>query len=142
MQQNMPAMSNMKMDMHDTFWRDDEVMIVFHSDSALISVDGVFNKDLLDSWKSQLPVQLQRINKFLNSQLDPNNQAPIRLTFLDDRDSPTSGGKSAFSVVNAGASSKLPRGVYLFGLKDAIKKDFGEIKTSIPAFFRIIKEPV
>jgi hypothetical protein len=142
MQQNMPPMDNMKkMDMHDTFWRDDQVMIVFHSSTPLISADGVLNKDRLLK-DLNLPVQLQQIGEFLNLQLYPNNEAHIRLTFLDDRDNPPSGEHDAFGGVNTGDSSKLPHGVYLFGLKDAIQKDFGEIQTSIPGFFNIVKEPV
>jgi hypothetical protein len=142
MQQNMPPMDNMKkMDMHDTFWRDDQVMIVFHSSTPLISADGVLNKrQLLEDLN--LPVQLRKISEFLNLQLYPNNEAHIRLTFLDDRDNPPSGEHNAFGSVNTGDSSELPHGVYLFGLKDAIQKDFGKIQTSIPGFFNIVKEPV
>src|SRR6266568_5339183 len=128
MQQNMPIMDNSKMDMHDTFWRDDQVMIVFHSDIPLISDDGVLNQDRLLQ-DLNLPLQLRQINEFINLQLDPNHQAPIRLTFLDERDNPIPDGETGLSYnsVNSGAGSTLPRGVYLVGLKEAIKKDFGEI---------------
>jgi hypothetical protein len=143
MQQNMPPMDDMKMDMHDTFWRDDQVMIVFHSNIPLISADGVLNKDrLLEDLN--LPLQLRQINESLNRQLDPDNKAPIKLTFLDDRDNPApdQGAQHSFSDVNTDGSSKLPHAVHLFGLKEAIKKDFGEIQTSIIGFFHLIREPV
>lgn len=142
MQQNMPPMDDKKTtDMHDTFWRDDQVMIVFHSSIPLISTDGFLNKrKLLEDLN--LPVQLQQISEFLNLQLYPDNEAQIRLTFLDDRDNPPSREHKAFSDVKTHDSEKLPHGVYLFGLKDAIQKDFGKIQTSIPGFFNIIKEPV
>jgi Subtilase family len=139
----MQPMDNMKMDMHDTFWRDDQVMIVFHSDIPLISDDGVLNRDRLLQ-DLNLPLQLVQIIRFLNRQLDPNNQNPIRLTFLDERDTPMPDGETgiAYNSVNSDAGSTLPRGVYLIGLHEAIQKDFGEIRTSIFGFFHLIQEPV
>src|SRR5436305_7401020 len=143
MQQNIPAMDDMKMDMHDTFWRDDQVMIVFHSDIPLISDDGVLNRDRLLQ-DLNLPLQLQQITDFLNSKLYPDQQESIRLTYLDESYRPMPGKESglSFKSVNSGDRSTLPRGIYLVGLKDAIKKDFGEIRTSIIGFFHLIKEPV
>ncbi len=143
MQQNMPPMDNMKMDMHDTFWRDDQVMIVFHSDIPLISADGVLNQDRLLQ-DLNLPLQLRQINEFINLELKTDQQNAIRLTFLDERDNPIPDGETdlSFNSVNAGDGSTLPRAVYLIGLKEAIKKDFGEIQTSIIGFFHLIQEPV
>ncbi len=143
MQQNMPPMDNMKMDMHDTFWRDDQVMIVFHSDIPLISADRVLNQDRLLQ-DLNLPLQLRQINEFINLELKTDQQNAIRLTFLDERDNPIPDGETdlSFNSVNAGDGSTLPRAVYLIGLKEAIKKDFGEIQTSIIGFFHLIQEPV
>lgn len=137
---NMPPMGNMKMDMHDTFWRDDQVMIVFHSEIPLISTEGFLNQDQLLQ-DLNLPLQLQKINEFLNLQLDPDNQTPIKLTFLDESDNQVPVGKSDLSV-KAANSSTLPRAVYLLSLKEAIKKDFGTVQTSIVGFFHLIQEPV
>jgi hypothetical protein len=136
-------MDNSKMDMHDTFWRDDQVMIVFHSDIPLISDDGVLNQDRLLQ-DLNLPLQLRQINEFINLELKTDKQNAIRLTFLDERDNPIPDGETGLSYnsVNSGAGSTLPHGVYLVGLKEAIKKDFGEIRTSIIGFFHLIQEPV
>jgi len=139
---NMPSMGNTAMDMHDTFWRDDQVMIMFYSPDSHIQDGNLNTNQLLQNLN--LSAQLQQISDFLNSQLDPNNQGPIKLAFLDDRENLSlslEGSRSA-SEDNAGASPNLPRGVHLFGLNEPIKKDFGEIKTCIPGFFHVIKEPV
>ena len=143
MQQNMPHMDDMKMDMHDTFWRDDQIMIVFHSTIPLISGDGVLNQDRLLQ-DLNLPLQLRQINEFLNRQLHSANQSPIRLTFLDESDnqSPVDKTDISFNSLNRSDRPMLPHAVYLFGLKETIKKDFGEIQTSIVGFFHLIQEPV
>ncbi|WP_220210582.1 S8/S53 family peptidase [Reticulibacter mediterranei] len=144
MHQDMPPMENMKMNMHDTTWRDDQVMIVFHSDIPLITPDGMLNRDRLLKGLN-LPWQLQQINQFLSDQLDPTAQNPVRLAFLDDRDLPApdpSKERPSVNEIDSDESSQLYQGVYLFGLKDAIKKDFATIQTSVHGFFHLIKEPV
>lgn len=136
-------MNNMKIDMHDTFWRDDQVMIVFHSDIPLISDDGVLNRDKLLK-DLNLPMQLRQINVFLNNQLDPEHKNPITLTFLDEKYNPDPDADNVFSFDSEKVSNgePLPRGIYLVGLKEVIQKDFGEIRTSVIGFFHLIREPV
>src|SRR5437764_14972946 len=90
MQQNMPNMNNMqpigdmKMPMHDTCWRNDQVMVVFHSKLPLIE-DGVVKKEpVLDDLN--LAEQLKRINTFLFHQFRAQGHAPIALVFLGDNE--------------------------------------------------------
>jgi hypothetical protein len=111
MQQNMPPMDGMKMEMHDTFWRNDQVTVVFRSDIPLIS-DGNHNTGQLLQ-KLDLPSQLQRLNQFLEE-----NHVPA-------------------SLPSYGDSSKLPPGVHHFGLTAAIPTDFGDIHTSVISFLKI-----
>src|SRR5215467_2536460 len=139
----MQHMDKMTIDMHDTFWRDDQVMIVFHSNIPLISTDGVLNQERILR-DLNLPLQLQQINEFINLKLDPDHQHPIRLTFLDERHNPMSDGKIRLSYqgVNSSQGSTPPYGIYLVGLREAIQKDFGEIWTSVIGFFHLVQEPV
>src|SRR5690349_8492115 len=144
MHEDMPPMENTKMNMHDTTWRDDQVMIVFHSDIPLITPDGMLNRDRLLKGLN-LPRQLRQINQLLSDQLDPTAQNPVRLAFLDDRDLPApdpSKERPSVNEIDRDESSQLYQGIYLFGLKNAIKKDFATIQTSIHGFFHLIKEPV
>ncbi len=44
MQQDKSSTNNMNMQLHDTFWRDDQVMVIFHSKLPLIE-NGVLSKE-------------------------------------------------------------------------------------------------
>ncbi len=120
--------------MHDTFWRNDQVTVVFRSDIPLIS-DGIHNTEpLLRSLN--LPSQLQRLNQFLQE-----NHVPATLTFLGDDEKSAPPDQPALSTANNGDSSKLPLGVHLFGLAAPIQTDFGVINTSVISFLKIDKGP-
>ena len=118
MQQNRPPMNNMqpigdmKMPMHDTVWRNDQVMVVFHSKLPLIE-DGVLKKEpVLDDLN--LPEQLKRINTFLFQKFREQGRDPIHLVFLGDNEKPAVGDRPVMRRFNVGTSPQLPSGVYLF----------------------------
>lgn len=129
MQHNMP-MENMKPGMHNTFWRNDQIMVVFHSDlplrSATFSNEGV----LLDKLNPSLL-------KLFNDELQHHN-SPVTLRFLDDSEEATSIEHATFSKVSDGALSKSPAGICLFGTNTPAED--GLPNTSIISFFHIRSE--
>ena len=128
----MQHMMSMNDNMHDTFWRNDQIMVVFRSDIPLIS-DGILNEEPLLQ-KLNLPLQLQGINQFLQI-----NQVPVTLAFLGDDEKPAPPDQPALSNANSGDNSKLPPGVHLFGLTSPIQTDYGVINTSVISFLKIDK---
>jgi len=119
---------------HDTFWRNDQVTVMFRSDIPLIT-DGNHNTETLLR-NLNLPSQLQRLNQFLQE-----NHIPATLTFLGDDEKPAPPEQPALSNANNGDSSKLPPGVYLFGLTAPIQTDLGVVHTCVISFFNINKGP-
>src|SRR5438270_13416322 len=114
--QDMP-MGKMSMDnAHNTFWRDDQITIVFRSDISLVSGDVIRNKQRLLTGLD-LPTQLNRLNTFLKGKV------PVTLSFLGDSDQPGPGksSKTQPDTLNIEDSGNLPAGVYLFGLTTPIQ---------------------
>jgi subtilisin family serine protease/tetratricopeptide (TPR) repeat protein len=120
--------------MHDTLWRNDQVTVVFRSDIPLFS-EGNHNTELLLR-NLNLPLQLQRLNQFLQE-----NHVPATLTFFDDNEKPIPPGQPVISDASNADSSKLPSGVHHFGLTAPIQTDFGEMISSVISFLNIQKEP-
>ena len=116
---------------HDSFWRDDQVTILFHSDKHLI-VDGMLNDAPLKE------LHLQRYVVQLSNFLKQHG-VPVTLHFLDDSDHPmrkpmphdTSG------MSNMADAFQLPAGVYAFGFPKPIESEFGPISTSVISFLQI-----
>jgi hypothetical protein len=124
-----------KMPMHDTFWRNDQVMVVFRSDISLTSGDVIQNKaQLLE--KLNLQFQLQQLNQFLQ-----DKQVPVTLHFLDDSDTPENNhpSPSQQNALRVQDGPQLPSGVYLFGLTSPIQSLYGEISTSVLSFLKFEK---
>src|SRR6266487_4732353 len=136
---NMRPIDDMKMPMHDTFWRNDQVMVVFHSKLPLIE-DGVLKKEplLVDL---NLREQLKRINRFLLQKFRDQGRDPVHLVFLGDNEKPAVGDRPVMRRFNVGTSQQLPPGVYLFDEGTDIEKSFGTMRTSIHAFFKVVKGP-
>ncbi len=124
--------------MHNTFWRANQVVVTFHSPTPLVSRDGVNQGDLILE-RLDLESQRQQLNIFL-----AENGHNYTLNFyqpLEYQDSqaprPLEEGRSP----DPGAGQKgrgsfnPPPGVYLFGLGKPIQSEFGEVATSIVAFF-------
>ena len=129
--QQMP-MGDMSMgNMHTSFWRDDQVTILFHSDKHLI-VDGMLKNDPLKELHLQRYVE--QLSNFLK-----RHGVPVTLHFLDDSDHPmrkpmpqdTSG------MSNMADAFQLPTGVYAFGFPKPIESEFGPISTSVISFLQI-----
>src|SRR5690242_11567250 len=150
--QGMPAS-----EMHNTFWRKQQVLVTFHSATPLISSDGI-NQGSLILDQLDLPFRLQQLNTFL-----AENGVNYTLNFYqpidEDDDSPEmrssrgpmrrhrhgpSGHPRHFHSGHALHSSARhrsqgnftpPPGVYLFGLTEPIQSDFGVVATSVATFF-------
>src|SRR5260370_4583183 len=116
---------------HDSFWRDDQVTILFHSDKHLI-VDGMLNDAPLKE------LHLQRYVVQLSNFLKQHG-VPVTLHFLDDSDHPmrkpmphdTSG------MSNMADAFQMPAAVYPFGFPKPIESAFGPISTSVISFLQI-----
>ena len=135
--QQMP-MGKMSMgDMHNSFWRDDQVMVVFHSDIPLIK-DGILNKEPLQ--KLPLRAQLEKLNRFLQEK-----GLPITLHFLHDGDhsdpNPPVPPQPPSTVERSELADglQLPPGIFPFGFPTPIESSFGLIRTSVVSFFQIKK---
>lgn len=122
-------------DQHDTFWRNDQATVVFRSDVSLASGDVIRNKaQLLE--KLNLPSQLHQLNQFLQEK-----GVPVTLHFLDDSDTPENEHPSPSQqhALHVEDGSKLPSGVYLFGLTTPIQSLYGEISTAVVSFLKFEK---
>ena len=128
-------MNMQHMDEHNTFWRNDQLTVIFRSDISLTSGDVIRNKRLLLE-KLDLRFQLQQLNQFLQ-----DNNVQVTLQFFGDKDRPDSGHPSSSQqyASNAEDSSELPPGVYLFGLATPIQSSYGEISTSVVSFLKFEK---
>ncbi len=120
-------------EMHNSFWREDQVTILFQSAAQLV-IDGTFNSKPLQ--EINVPQQLVKINSFLQEQ-----QIPATLHFLDDSDQPVSPPQPppqlAMKMNDMASSSQLPTGVYAFGFHRPIQSSFGPIGTSVISFLKI-----
>jgi Subtilase family len=132
---DMQHMHTGKMPMHDTFWRDDQVTILFQSAIPLINEDGTLNRAPLQ--ELQLPQQLIKLNRFLRE-----NGVPVTLHFLNDgqrskpdpdRTAPTHPGDR----IELADSLQLPPGIYPFGFTAPLESSFGLIRTSVISFLQI-----
>jgi hypothetical protein len=131
--------NNMKMPLHDTFWRDDQVMVVFHSKLPLIE-NGVLKKQpVLDDLN--LREQMKRINTFLFRKFKEQGLNPLHLVFLGDNQKPAISDRPIMRRFNVGTDSSIPAGVYLFDQGSDIKMSFGTFRTTIHAFVKIVKGP-
>jgi hypothetical protein len=137
MEAHMKQTMSMNGFMHDTFWRNDQIMVLFRSDIPLIE-DGILNKEPLLQ-KLNLPLQLRKLNQFLHDQFLRQKRAPVTLTFLDDEEKHVQPEQLALENVDHEDNSKEPSGVYLFGLTSPIKTTFGVINTSVISFLKIDK---
>jgi subtilisin family serine protease len=123
---------------HNTFWRDDQVTILFQSSQPLITGDGGLNpapvKDL------DLDEQRRRINDFLK-----RKHIPATLQFLKEIEHPfpveANSTPNAAERVLRKAGLELPPGVYPFGFKEPIGPTDRPIATSVVSFFQIEPGP-
>ncbi len=75
MQQDKSSTNNMNMQLHDTFWRDDQVMVIFHSKLPLIE-NGVLSKEQVLN-DLNLREQMKRINTYLFQKFREQGRNPI-----------------------------------------------------------------
>src|SRR5947209_5285018 len=118
-------------DMHNSFWRDDQVTILFHSDKRLI-VDGMLIKDPLE--ELDLRHYVVQLSKFLKEK-----EVPVTLHFLDESDHMRRRPMLQNSADTSGMANgfQLPTGVYAFGFPQPIDSDFGPISTSVISFLQV-----
>lgn len=116
---------------HNSFWRDDQVTVLFHSDKHLI-VDGLLNNAPLK--ELHLRRYVVQLSNFLKQ-----HGVPVTLHFLDDSDQqrhkPVPQDTSGMS--NMADAFQLPAGVYAFGFPQPIESEFGPISTSVISFLQI-----
>jgi len=127
-----------KMPIHNTFWRDNQVTILFQSAIPLVNQDGTLNPEPLQ--ELQLPQQLEKINRFLGEK-----GVPVTLHFLNDdhhskpdpdRPAPTHP-KYPGDRIELADSLQLPPGIYPFGFASPLESTFGLIRTSVISFLQI-----
>ena len=124
-------------EMHNTFWRNDQVTILFQSSLPLV-VDGIFKPEPIR--EIHVREQLVRINNFLQGR-----DIPATLHFLDDPDEsmpkpppPTPQEQQRIMKMNDMANdAQLPGGVYAYGFHTPIESAFGVIRTSVMGFLKI-----
>lgn len=128
--QQMP-MKNMG---HDTFWREDQVSILFQSSLPLFKSDGTLNLDPIK--EVDVPKQLAAINNFLSE-----NHVPVTLEFLPDipPSHPMRPSTPQYALEQTFGDSQvnLPPGVYPFGFKEPIKSAHGPIATTFICVFHM-----
>lgn len=128
--------------LHNTFWREDQVTILFQSANPLINEDGTLNpqpvKDL------QLQLQLDKLNSFLQKK-----GVPVTLHFLNDGHHSKPGPNSDLdrpapnhpnypgNRIDLIDGLQLPPGVYPFSFTTPLESSFGLIRTSVISFLQI-----
>jgi hypothetical protein len=120
--------------MHNTFWRNDQITVLFQSNQRFIT-DGVLSTAPVQ--QVDLPKQLQQLNAFLGQK-----QVPATLQFLNEGDSSAPNPPTP-SPNNLTDSSKLPAGVYPFSFPSPIQTDsgLGPINTSFISFLKVVSDP-
>jgi subtilisin family serine protease len=135
MEATMDKQQSAMVELHNSFWRDDQVTILFQSSSPLV-VNGIFKQEPLQEINVQQ--QLVNINGFLQEQ-----DIPARLHFLDDSDQsvpnpPQLPLQFAMKMNDMANNSQLPAGVYAFGFHEPTESMFGLIRTSVISFLKIV----
>src|SRR5258707_13944548 len=77
-------MDKQPMAMHNTFWRENQVIVTFHSDTQLVSADEINNTATILK-RLSLESQLQKLNQFLN-----DDGIKFTLSFFGNDDTPPS----------------------------------------------------
>src|SRR5712692_7825558 len=128
--------------LHNTFWREDQVTILFQSAIPLINEGGTLNPESVIDL--QLQQQLDKLNSFLQKK-----GVPVTLHFLNESDHskpdpdpdpdrpapkhPNYPGDRIESIDGL----QLPPGVYPFGFTTPLESSFGLIRTSVISFLQI-----
>ena len=132
---NKQNMHTGKMPVHDTFWREDQITILFQSAMPLIEEDGLLQKGPLAAF--DVAAQLDKLNTFLK-----RKKMPVTLHLLDESDNSDSMQSARPRRVFEGVELpegflQLPHGIYPFGLTTPEETPFGIIRTSFISFFQI-----
>ncbi len=120
---------------HNTFWRENQVIVTFHSNIPHILADGINNGARILK-ELNLEAQLHSLNQFLKEK-----KINYTLSFFEEEvkpqeSHPTQESSSSFEqkVFNP------PPGVYVFSLSKSIQSNFGEVNSSIVTFFNFRKD--
>ncbi len=121
--------------MHNTFWRENQVIVTFHSATPLISTQGVYNGGPILK-ELDLDSQLKKLNRFLKE-----NDINFTLSFFNENPpEPPPPQRSSSNDGQEASNFTPPRGVYLFGLSKPIETDLGEVSTSVVTFFNFKRD--
>jgi hypothetical protein len=130
-------MDMQRMLMHNSFWRENQVIVTFHSAAPLISADEVNNGQAILK-ELDLESQRQKLNEFLKE-----NHLNFTLSFYGDEDKPQEPPSSQLRLSNdeeKGNGFNPPPGVYLFGLSSPIQSPYGEVSTSVVTCFNFKRD--
>ena len=125
-------------EMHNTFWRKQQVVVAFHSATPLVSSDGGYQGGPILE-KLDLESQREKLNAFL-----ADNGINYTLNFyqpIEYQDSREAHLKEKRRFLHWGPRHKNradftpPPGVYLFGLSEPVQSKFGEVATCVVTFF-------
>jgi Subtilase family len=115
----------------DFLWRNDRVVLTFHSQTPLFSAEGVSNgKAILD--QLNLNEQLPKLNSFLRE-----NNRTYTLSFFDREDVPRASAEQTLHAQSDATDFIPPPGVFLFDVsKRRIKHFFSAFDTNVVVFFK------
>lgn len=116
--------------LHDTFWRNDHITVVFRSRFSLVSSEETFSNAPLR--ELDLPLQLQHLNAYLEKQ-----QIPIKLDFLDGSEPKPETQQMTMNKALGKNTSPFPPGVYAFSFSEPIQSDYGLVSTGIVSFLKL-----
>jgi len=115
----------------DFLWRNDRVVLTFHSQTPLFSAEGISNGEAI-LHQLNLNEQLPKLNSFLRE----NNRA-YTLSFFEREDVPHASTEHALHAQSDATDFTLPPGVFLFDVsKRRIKHFFSAFDTNVVAFFK------
>jgi len=134
--------------MHDTFWRDDQVSILFLSDVPLLNEAGKLNKgDLRKVIEGQPDIVSDFLQQPVSDQQSVSDSSigdPIlvKLRFLNDDSGPDSPPSPSMyrpnGMTNSEDDSEIPPGVYPFQVAlPPVPIPFDAVRTSFASFFKI-----
>ncbi len=115
----------------DFLWRNDLVVLTFHSQIPLFSAEGISNgKAILD--QLNLNEQLPKLNSFLRE-----NNKDYTLSFFEREDVPRASTEQTLHAQSDATDFSPPPGVFLFDVsKRRIKQFFSAFDTNVVAFFK------
>lgn len=123
------------------FWRENQVTLTFHSNMNLVSDEGINTQSILRRLRLDDEEARNQVLNTLNQYLEKQG-VRYTLSFFSEKDGPSMPVQpQSFKEEQKNVTFKLPPGMYIFGLNRPIASDYGEVKTSVIAFFHFTAHP-